>query len=83
MDHYNLLIEPASILYLCYLGDDCDVGSSHVNKYCLGTGIFHNDLYPDACGKSLVDFFSEDYLTRNQWTDVSHLFDLMVEMYAP
>lgn len=83
VDHYNLLIEPASILYLCYLGDDCDEGSSQVNKYCLGTGIFHNDLYPSACGKSLVDFFSEDYLTVNQWIDVSQLFDLMVEMYAP
>jgi hypothetical protein len=82
LDHFNLLIEPASLLFLCYLGDDCGPNSAHVRKYCLNTQSYFQPTYPSACGKSLIDFYTEDFLTANQWSDVSGLFDVMVNLYA-
>lgn len=82
VDHFNLLVEPASLLYLCYLGDDCGPNSAHVRKYCLNNQSYFQPTYPDACGKTLIDFYTEDYLTENQWIDVSWMFDVMVDMYA-
>lgn len=80
-DHFNLLIESASMLYLCYLGADCGPDSAHVRKYCLNPQANFQNNYPNACGKSLIDFYTENYLTPNQWKDVSRLFDIMVNMY--
>ncbi len=79
---YNMLIEPASLLFMCYLGDDCGLDSRHSRKYCLGENE-HQNSYPEACNKSLVDFYTDDYLSPNQWQDVQELFNLMVTTYAP
>ncbi|MCB1582571.1 MAG: hypothetical protein KDI92_05850 [Xanthomonadales bacterium] len=81
-DHFNLLIESASMLYLCYLGADCGPNSVLVRKYCLNPQANFQNNYPNACGKTLIDFYTENYLTPNQWKDVSSLFDIMVNMYG-
>lgn len=80
-EHFNLLIEPASLLYLCFLGDDCGPESAHVRKYCLNPRGYFQNNYPNACGKTLIDFYTEHYLSPNQWKDVSALFETMVNMY--
>lgn len=79
--HFDLLIKPAGFLYLCYLGDDCGPNSAMVRTYCLDIDNHHIKTYEEACGKNLIDFYSEDYLTPNQWLDVSYLFDVMVSYY--
>lgn len=79
---HNLLVEPASLLFMCYLGDDCGPDSRHVRRYCLGT-TGYQDNYASACGLSLQAFYTEHYLSPNQWQDVQTLFNLMVESYAP
>lgn len=81
-DLFDLLIQPAADLYLCYLGADCGPESEMVLNYCLNWEKDHYDSHVDACGKSLLDFYSENYLTANQWTDVNALFETMVKMYA-
>ncbi|VAW45250.1 hypothetical protein MNBD_GAMMA02-1630 [hydrothermal vent metagenome] len=77
---FNLLIEPASQLMLCYMGADCSAESAWVRQYCLGNK-HRVSTFPDACGKSLLDFYTDDYLTPNLWLDVSELFDKMVSYY--
>ncbi len=79
---HNLLVEPASLLFMCYLGDDCGPDSRHIRRYCLGT-TGYQDNYASACGLSLEAFYTEHYLSPNQWQDVQTLFNLMVESYAP
>ena len=81
-DHaiFDLLIEPASHLMLCYMGADCSAESEWVRYYCLGND-YHETTYPSACGKSLLDFYTDDYLSPNLWQDVSQLFDKMVYYY--
>ncbi len=77
---FNLLVEPASQLLLCYMGADCSAESAWVRQYCLGNK-HRVSTFPDACGKSLLDFYTDDYLTPNLWLDVSELFDKMVSYY--
>lgn len=79
---FDLLIQPAATLYLCYLGTDCGADSEWVMNYCINWDNNYYNSYVDACGKSLIDFYAEDFLTANQWSDVNALFEIMVEMYA-
>lgn len=78
---YDIMIKPAGYLYLCYLGDDCGPDSTYVREYCLDLDNYHTQMYVDACGKNLIDFYTDEYLTANQWLDVSYLFDVMVDYY--
>jgi len=79
---FDLLLRPASLLMMCLLGDDCGPDSIYMRFYCTGDQ-YHRDSHAEACGLSLVDFYSQHYLSPNQWQDVSELLAQMEQTYAP
>jgi len=79
---FDLLLRPASLLMMCLLGDDCGPDSIYMRFYCTGDQ-YHRDSHAEACGLSLVDFYSQHYLSPNQWQDVSDLLAQMEQTYAP
>lgn len=85
--YYNVLILPASALYLCKRGYDCSETSELITDYCWGSldkiKIYTGQIHPEACGLDVETFILNHFLTTNQKNDVLKLVQLMEEQYAP
>lgn len=85
--YFNQILQPALDLYLCYLGQDCQLPvNRHLANYCYIPQIAYSNsstgLYFEACDVDLQEFYLEHYLTENQVEDLSLIFDYLVEIYA-
>ncbi len=85
-EYFNHVINPAIHLYLCHLGADCSANSIVMSKYCATNrqiyGQIRQDVYSEACGKSVSAFYSQDYLSANLANDVDLLLKYLVRKYA-
>ncbi len=85
--YFNQLLQPALDLYLCYLGQNCQLSvNRHLANYCYIPQIAYSNsstgLYFEACDVDLQEFYLEYYLTENQVDDLNLIFDYLVENYA-
>ncbi len=76
---FDLVIQHATLLYLCELGADCGPNSQLINYYC------HASLYtmdPVSCDLDYPTFLQSHYLNDNQWSDVQYILSLIRDLYA-
>lgn len=63
-------------LTACAMNYPCDDQSEFISDYCI------RGSYSSACGKTLEDFYFNEYLGPNQLEDVSKYFNYILEHYA-
>lgn len=63
---YSEPLNAATHLYLCDLGMRCGSDSPLMFDYCLQD----YQVFPDACGLSIRDFYKNHFISPNQWQDV-------------
>lgn len=85
--YFNMILEPAVNLYLCYLGEPCDSQLNRtLKKICFipKSGFWSEDagIYFEACELNLEDFYFQHFLTENQVEDMNIIFNYMVNVYA-
>ena len=68
-------------LAACAMNYPCDDQSEFILDYCIGVDNRYF-MYPNACGKTLDDFYFNDYLSPNQLEDVSKYLNYILENYA-
>ncbi len=85
-EYFNHVINPAIHLYLCHLGADCSADSIVMRKHCATNrysyGEFRKYVYSEACGKSLIAFYSQSFLSANLAKDVDMLLKYLVNHHA-
>lgn len=77
---FNQAALPAGLLYLCSLGDDCSANGLMMTSYCLGLNGLKSS--PASCGKDLLAFYLEGFVTPNLMQDVELILELMEVEYG-
>ena len=68
-------------LTACAMNYPCDDHSEFISDYCI-RGFKNMSNYLSACGKTLEDFYFNEYLSPNQLEDVSKYLNFILEHYA-
>ena len=76
----SYLVTEAGLLYYCSLGADCESSSVLMTQFCLGL-IVELNTHHSACGRDLVGYFYDAFLTAGQKEDVNRLLDWVVVFY--